>query len=101
MCILVKYLSIEALLFLACRLSRYVDQSLSWIARHRLDEANLPTPHRQTLKRAMILGTCSYPALEDKGGLKWKVFVVLLKIIGGSAYEEFNSLGVFRHHVVN
>jgi len=46
-------------------------------------------------KRAMVLGTCSYQASEDKGGLKWKASVVLVKIIGGSAYEEFKGLGTF------
>lgn len=46
-------------------------------------------------KRAMVLGTCSYPAPENRGGLKWKASVVLIKIIGGSAYEEFHGLGAF------
>lgn len=41
----------------------------------------------------MVLGTCSYPAPEDKGAWKWKVSVVFVKIIGGSAYEEFHGLG--------
>ncbi|PKX89432.1 uncharacterized protein P174DRAFT_425355 [Aspergillus novofumigatus IBT 16806] len=45
--------------------------------------------------RAMVLGTCSYPAPQDKGGLKWKASVVLIKIIGGSAYDEFRGLGEF------
>ncbi|PVH78728.1 hypothetical protein DL98DRAFT_533636 [Cadophora sp. DSE1049] len=44
-------------------------------------------------KRALVLGTCSYPAPEDKGALKWKASVVLIKIIGGSAYDEFHGLG--------
>jgi hypothetical protein len=46
-------------------------------------------------KRAMVLGTCSYTAPEDKGALKWKASIFLIKIIGGSAYEELNSLGSF------
>ncbi|KAJ5623207.1 hypothetical protein N7490_011812 [Penicillium lividum] len=46
-------------------------------------------------KRALVLGTCSYPAPEDKGGFKWKASVILIKIIGGSAYQEFNGLGSF------
>jgi len=46
-------------------------------------------------RRALVLGTCSYPAPEDKGALKWKASVVLIKIIGGSAYQEFNGLGAF------
>lgn len=46
-------------------------------------------------KRAMVLGTCSFPAAEDKGALKWKLSVILIKIIGGSAYSEFNGLGAF------
>jgi hypothetical protein len=46
-------------------------------------------------KRAMVLGTCSYPSLRDKGGIKWKLSVALIKIIGGSAYEEFRGLGEF------
>ena len=41
------------------------------------------------------MGTCSYPAPEDLGGLKWKASVFLIKIIGGSAYQEFNGLGTF------
>ena len=44
-------------------------------------------------KRALVLGTCSYPAPEDKGALKWKASIVLIKIIGGSAYDEFHGLG--------
>jgi hypothetical protein len=46
-------------------------------------------------KRALVLGTCSFPAPQDKGGLKWKVSIILVKIIGGSAYQEFNGLGSF------
>jgi hypothetical protein len=46
-------------------------------------------------KRALVLGTCSYPAIEDKGAFKWKVSIALTKIIGGSAYQEFNGLGSF------
>jgi hypothetical protein len=44
-------------------------------------------------KRALILWTCSFAAPEDKVALKWKASVVLVKIIGGSAFEEFNGLG--------
>lgn len=44
-------------------------------------------------KRAMVLGTPSYPTPEDKGGFKWRATVVLVKVIGGSAYEEFHGLG--------
>lgn len=43
----------------------------------------------------MVLGTCSYPSFRDKGGIKWKLSVALIKIIGGSAYEEFRGLGEF------
>ncbi|KAF1962647.1 hypothetical protein CC80DRAFT_521705 [Byssothecium circinans] len=46
-------------------------------------------------KRAMVVGTPSFPAPQDQGALKWKASVVLIKIIGGSAYDEFNGLGVF------
>ncbi|PIG88668.1 hypothetical protein AARAC_000513 [Aspergillus arachidicola] len=46
-------------------------------------------------KRAMVLGTCSYPSPLDKGAIKWKLSVALIKIIGGSAYEEFRGLGEF------
>ncbi|KAF9884387.1 hypothetical protein FE257_001787 [Aspergillus nanangensis] len=46
-------------------------------------------------KRAMVLGTCSYPSPEDKGGIKWKLSVALVKVIGGSAYQEFRGLGEF------
>ncbi|KAH9204259.1 hypothetical protein DL95DRAFT_377112 [Leptodontidium sp. 2 PMI_412] len=44
-------------------------------------------------KRAMVLGTPSFPAPEDKGGFKWRATIVLVKVIGGSAYEEFHGLG--------
>lgn len=43
----------------------------------------------------MVLGTCSFTAPEDKGSLKWKALTVLIKIIGGSAFEEFQGLGSF------
>jgi hypothetical protein len=46
-------------------------------------------------ERAMVLGTCSYRTPQDKGGLKWKASVILIKIIGGSAYDEFRGLGEF------
>ncbi|OXC65616.1 hypothetical protein AYX13_05350 [Cryptococcus neoformans] len=46
-------------------------------------------------ERAMVLGTCSFTAPEDKGSLKWKALTVLIKIIGGSAFEEFQGLGSF------
>ncbi|KAE8312105.1 hypothetical protein BDV41DRAFT_307527 [Aspergillus transmontanensis] len=46
-------------------------------------------------KRAMVLGTCSYPSPRDIGGIKWKLSVALIKIIGGSVYEEFRGLGEF------
>jgi len=46
-------------------------------------------------ERALVLGTCSSEAPEDLGGLKWKASVLLIKAIGGSAYEEFNGLGAF------
>ncbi|EXJ77656.1 hypothetical protein A1O3_09885 [Capronia epimyces CBS 606.96] len=44
-------------------------------------------------ERALVLGTCSYPAPEDKGGWKWSASVALIKVIGGDAYREFNGLG--------
>lgn len=46
-------------------------------------------------ERAMVLGTCSFTAPEDKGSLKWKALIVLIKLIGGSAFEEFQGLGGF------
>jgi hypothetical protein len=46
-------------------------------------------------ERALVLGTCSWTAPEDLGGLKWKAAIMLIKIIGGSAYQEFNGLGAF------
>ena len=46
-------------------------------------------------QRALVLGTCSFTAPEDKGALKWKASVVLIKIIGGSAFQEFQGLGTF------
>ncbi|KAK2811642.1 hypothetical protein FQN50_001984 [Emmonsiellopsis sp. PD_5] len=46
-------------------------------------------------ERAMVLGTCSYSAPQDNIGLKWKATIILIKIIGGSAYDEFRGLGEF------
>jgi hypothetical protein len=46
-------------------------------------------------KRALILGTCSFTAPSDKGAWKWSASIVLIKIIGGSAYGEFRGLGEF------
>lgn len=46
-------------------------------------------------KRALVLGTRSFQAPQDKGALKWKASIILVKIIGGSAFEEFNGLGAF------
>ncbi len=46
-------------------------------------------------ERAFVLGTCSWTAPDDLGALKWKASVILIKIIGGSAYQEFNGLGAF------
>lgn len=43
----------------------------------------------------MVLGTCSYTAPQDEGAIKWKLSVALIKIIGGSAFDEFNGLGSF------
>lgn len=43
----------------------------------------------------MVLGTCSFTAPQDKGALKWKASIVLVKLIGGSAYDEFKGLGEF------
>lgn len=44
-------------------------------------------------ERALILSTPSYVAAEDKGGLKWTAVVSLIKVIGGSAYQEISGLG--------
>lgn len=46
-------------------------------------------------ERAIVLGTCSYPAPLDKSALKWKASIMLIKIIRGSAYDEFKGLGEF------
>lgn len=46
-------------------------------------------------KRAMVLGTCSFPDPQDKSSLKWKASVLLIKTIAWSAYQEFNGLGEF------
>lgn len=45
--------------------------------------------------RALILGTCSFTAPQDKGAWKWTASVALIKMIGGSAYDEFRGLGEF------
>ncbi|OQD95319.1 hypothetical protein PENSOL_c021G07940 [Penicillium solitum] len=46
-------------------------------------------------KGAMILGTPSFAAPQDKGALKWKASVVRIKLIASSAYDEFKGLGEF------
>jgi len=46
-------------------------------------------------QRALVLGTCSFPAPQDKGAWKWSASVTLIKIIGGSAYDEFHGLGQY------
>lgn len=46
-------------------------------------------------KRALVLGTASYQAPEDKGSWKWSMTVALIKVIGGNAYQEFKGLGEF------
>jgi hypothetical protein len=46
-------------------------------------------------ERAMILGTCSFPAPQDLGAWKWSASVALIKTLAGSAYSEFNGLGTF------
>ena len=46
-------------------------------------------------RRAMILGTPSFPSPQDKGGLKWKATIIFVKLIGGSAYDEFKALGTY------
>jgi len=46
-------------------------------------------------KRALVLGTCSFTAPADKGAWKWSASIVLIKIIGGSAFDEFRGLGQF------
>lgn len=46
-------------------------------------------------ERAFVLGTCSWVAPQDRPALKWKVSVSLVKMIGGSAYQEFKGLGDF------
>lgn len=46
-------------------------------------------------ERAMVLCTCSFQSPEDKGNLKWKASIWLVKTINGSAFEEFNGLGAF------
>jgi hypothetical protein len=46
-------------------------------------------------KRALVLGTPSFPSPEDKGGFKWKASILLVKLIGGAGYQEFHGLGEF------
>jgi hypothetical protein len=45
--------------------------------------------------RALVLGTPSFSAPEDKGGFKWRASILLVKLIGGSGYQEFHGLGEF------
>lgn len=42
-----------------------------------------------------MLCTPSFVAPQDVGSVKWKMLVALIKVIGGSAYEEFSKLGGF------
>ncbi|KAK2762132.1 hypothetical protein FQN54_001139 [Arachnomyces sp. PD_36] len=46
-------------------------------------------------ERAFILGTVSWTAPQDQPALKWKAMVGMVKLVGGSAYEECNGLGAF------
>jgi hypothetical protein len=46
-------------------------------------------------QRALVLGTCSFTAPLDKPSWKWSASIVLIKLIGGSAYDEFRGLGEF------
>jgi hypothetical protein len=46
-------------------------------------------------ERAILLGTPSYTAPEDKGALKFKAVIGLVRLIGGGAYQECNSMGTF------
>jgi hypothetical protein len=49
----------------------------------------------KAFKRALVLGTPSFSAPEDKGGFKWRASILLVKLIGGSGYLEFHGLGEF------
>lgn len=46
-------------------------------------------------ERAMVLCTPSYPAPQDEGAIKWRLSVAAIKVIGGSAFDEFHGLGSF------
>ncbi|KAE9369725.1 hypothetical protein N431DRAFT_414017 [Stipitochalara longipes BDJ] len=50
---------------------------------------------QNNFNRALVLGTCSFPAPPDKPSWKWPALIFAIKLIGGSAYAEFNGLGEF------
>ena len=43
----------------------------------------------------MILGTPSFQSQQDRGALKWKASIMLVKVIAGSAYDEFKAMGEY------
>ena len=49
-------------------------------------------PTESSVRRCMILSTASYKAPEDKESWKWGFGVWIVKMIGGSAYDEINGL---------
>ena len=54
-----------------------------------------PLLEKYHYQRAMVLGTPSYPAAEDKSSLKWRVSVFLISTFFNDAYREFIGLGTF------
>ncbi|GFG19361.1 hypothetical protein IFM5058_09996 [Aspergillus udagawae] len=46
-------------------------------------------------RRALILGTLSFKAPRDTGGLKWTALITFIKLMNKSVYDEFSGLGAF------
>lgn len=46
-----------------------------------------------SIRRCMILTTPSFKVPEDRWSLKWWLLVWLVKLMGGSAYDEVTGIG--------
>lgn len=46
-------------------------------------------------ERVLLLGTPSYTAPEDKGALKYKAVIGLVRLVGGDASREYSEMGRF------
>jgi hypothetical protein len=53
----------------------------------------VPLLRENHVNRALILSTPAYTAPEDRSAIKWTIPLFLLKMFGGSAYEEMSKMG--------